>query len=99
MKALVFLHPKRLAITDGYHGFHQTIAIYKRIRGDLEVIGLDDEYKPGDVCWLETPLNPTGEARDIQYYADKVNVPIEFPYLSNCQRWPSGSRSGREIGN
>jgi len=40
----------------------------------LEIIGIDEPYQPGDVCWLETPLNPTGEARDIQYYADKVHA-------------------------
>ncbi len=41
-----------------------TIDVYKRSRtADIEIIGIDDEYKPGDLCWLETPLNPTGEAR------------------------------------
>ncbi|EMD40651.1 hypothetical protein CERSUDRAFT_111233 [Gelatoporia subvermispora B] len=73
--ALVYLHPKRIAITGGYHGCHHTIEVYKRSRGeDLPIIGLDDEYQPGDLCWLETPLNPTGEAKDIKYYADKVHA-------------------------
>ncbi|KAF8640123.1 hypothetical protein AX17_001359 [Amanita inopinata Kibby_2008] len=72
--ALVFFRPKRIAIGDGYHGCHMSIDVYKKSRdGALEVIGLDDEYKSGDLCWLETPLNPTGESRDIQYYADKVH--------------------------
>ena len=31
----------------------------------IEVIGIDDEFKAGDLCWLETPLNPTGEARSV----------------------------------
>ncbi|PCH35742.1 PLP-dependent transferase [Wolfiporia cocos MD-104 SS10] len=73
--ALVYFHPKRIAITGGYPGFHNTIDVYKRSRsGDLPLIGLDDELQPGDLCWLETPLNPTGEARDIKYYADKVHA-------------------------
>ncbi|PCH41264.1 cystathionine gamma-synthase [Wolfiporia cocos MD-104 SS10] len=73
--ALVYFHPKRIAITGGYHGCHNTIDVYKRSRsGDLPLIGLDDEFQPGDLCWLETPLNPTGEARDIKYYADKVHA-------------------------
>ena len=56
--------PKRVAITGGYHGVHATIEVYKRAKDvQLDVIDLDDEYKPGDLCWLETPLNPTGEAR------------------------------------
>ena len=31
----------------------------------VEIIGIDDEFQAGDVCWLETPLNPTGEARSV----------------------------------
>ena len=43
---------------------HMSINVYKRSsREPVEIIGLDDEFKPGDICWLETPLNPTGEAR------------------------------------
>ena len=58
------MRPKRIAITGGYHGVHMTLDVYKRSSRDaIEVIGIDDEFKPGDVCWLETPLNPTGEAR------------------------------------
>ncbi|KAG6855102.1 hypothetical protein C0991_006031 [Blastosporella zonata] len=73
-EALVFYKPKRIAIRGGYHGCHATIATYKKAKdADLQVIDLDEEYQPGDLCWLETPLNPTGEARDIQYYADKIH--------------------------
>lgn len=28
-----------------------------------EIIDLDDQYREGDVVWLESPLNPTGEVR------------------------------------
>lgn len=63
-QALVFYHPKRIAIREGYHGSHASIEVYQKTKGvDLKVIDLDDEYQPGDLCWLETPLNPTGEAR------------------------------------
>ncbi|GJE84420.1 cystathionine gamma-synthase [Phanerochaete sordida] len=73
--ALVHLKPKRVAITGGYHGVHMSINVYKRSSKEpLEIIGLDDEFKPGDICWLETPLNPTGEARDMKYYADKIHA-------------------------
>ncbi|KAF9568962.1 cystathionine gamma-synthase [Agrocybe pediades] len=72
--ALVFFQPKRIAIRGGYHGCHATIDVYKKTKGiQLELIDLDAEYRPGDLCWLETPLNPTGESRDIQYYADKIH--------------------------
>ncbi|KIL70153.1 hypothetical protein M378DRAFT_20638 [Amanita muscaria Koide BX008] len=73
--ALVFFKPKRIAISEGYHGCHESIKVYKKTPAGSNVvlIDLDDEYKPGDLCWLETPLNPTGESRDIQYYADKIH--------------------------
>ncbi|KAJ2921860.1 hypothetical protein H1R20_g15232, partial [Candolleomyces eurysporus] len=72
--ALVFSKPKRIAIRGGYHGCHMTIDVYRKSRdNELKVIDLDDEYQPGDLCWLETPVNPQGESRDIQYYADKIH--------------------------
>jgi hypothetical protein len=27
------------------------------------VVDLDDDFEGVDICWVETPLNPTGEAR------------------------------------
>jgi cystathionine beta-lyase/cystathionine gamma-synthase len=30
-------------------------------------IGLDEDYEKGTLVWLETPLNPTGIARDISH--------------------------------
>ena len=64
MQALVHLKPKRVAITGGYHGVHESLKVYQRSSRDpVKVIGIDDEFQPGDICWLETPLNPTGEAR------------------------------------
>ena len=67
------LKPKRIAITGGYHGVHNTIRVYNQSRDvAVPIIDLDDGFKEGDIAWVETPLNPTGEARDIQYYSDKV---------------------------
>jgi len=37
--------------------------IYKRTRGDVEIIDLDAELRAGDLVWLETPVNPTGESK------------------------------------
>lgn len=56
----------------------QTIALYKRVRGThcsgkpkLQVVPLDSEYpkdgKTKVLCWVETPLNPTGEIIDIAH--------------------------------
>ena len=69
----MFFNPQRIAITGVYMGVHHAVEQFKRIRGgNLEIIDIDDEFRAGDVCWIETPMNPTGESRNIQYYADKV---------------------------
>lgn len=63
-KALMHFKPKRIAISGGYVGCHGAIDVY--LRGRFEktpIIDLEDEYQEGDLCWLETPLNPTGESR------------------------------------
>ncbi|KAJ7095286.1 Cys/Met metabolism PLP-dependent enzyme-domain-containing protein [Mycena belliarum] len=89
--ALVFFAPKRIAITAGYHGCHATIQVYLKAAPSVQVITLDDEFKSGDLCWLETPLNPTGESRDIAYYANKAGgklmvdstfapPPLQYPF-------------------
>lgn len=63
-QALVFFQPKRIAIRDGYIGCHSTIDVYQKSRGIvLERIDIDDEFQAGDLCWIETPLNPTGESK------------------------------------
>ncbi|KAM3542684.1 hypothetical protein ARSEF1564_004424 [Beauveria bassiana] len=73
---LVRINPKRIAIGDGYHGCHGIIGIQSRLTG-LQKLPLDcdpSELQPGDIIHVETPLNPTGEARDLQYYADKAHA-------------------------
>lgn len=72
---LVLLNPKRVAIGGGYHGCHGVIKLLSKLTGlatvDLDA-DFDAELQPGDVVHVETPLNPTGEARDLAYYADKA---------------------------
>jgi cystathionine beta-lyase/cystathionine gamma-synthase len=73
--AVVLYQPKRIAITEGYHGVHAAFQIFQRNTGNsIKFIGLDEPYQPGDLCWVETPLNPKGEARNIKYYADKIHA-------------------------
>ncbi|KAL8738539.1 MAG: hypothetical protein Q9181_000699 [Wetmoreana brouardii] len=68
--AYTLLNPRKVAITDGYHGAHGVLDIFKRLT-HVEVIPLSraDELGHGDVIHLETPLNPYGEARNIAAYA------------------------------
>ncbi|KAK2610559.1 hypothetical protein N8I77_003978 [Diaporthe amygdali] len=73
---LVFLNPRRIAIGAGYHGCHGVIDLVAKLTG-LEKLELEDpadlaKLRPGDVIHVETPLNPTGEARDLDLYAAKA---------------------------
>ncbi|KAL6403423.1 cystathionine beta-lyase [Ilyonectria robusta] len=71
---LVHLNPKRIAIGEGYHGCHGVIKVLSRLTG-LQQLPLDcavEDLQPGDVIHVETPLNPTGEARDLAAYAEKA---------------------------
>lgn len=71
--ALMFLKPRRVAITGGYMGVMGAVKQFTSIHGS-SIIGIDDEFQDGDVCLIESPMNPTGESRNIQYYADKVHA-------------------------
>lgn len=69
---IVFLNPRRVAIGGGYHGCHGVLKLLHKLNG-LEQLELEDEADlaklgKGDVIHVETPLNPTGEARDLAYY-------------------------------
>ncbi|BEJ15426.1 hypothetical protein CspHIS471_0500310 [Cutaneotrichosporon sp. HIS471] len=69
---LVHLRPKRIAMRAGFSGCHGVVRILGRVYG-LEKVDLDsDEIGEGDVILLETPLNPSGEARDIVHYSNKA---------------------------
>ncbi|KAJ5769784.1 uncharacterized protein N7511_001835 [Penicillium nucicola] len=67
---LTCLTPKKVAITGGYHGAHDVLRIQERLTG-VKKVGLHetDQLEKGDVIHLETPLNPTGEARNIAAYS------------------------------
>lgn len=82
------LLPSTIAIRRGYFGVHGVFQKYAQGR-NVKFIDLDDEYptqegtpSQGDydvrhgatLVWLETPLNPTGEARDIEHYAKRAHA-------------------------
>ncbi|KAG8824725.1 hypothetical protein FRB91_005087 [Serendipita sp. 411] len=94
--ALLHVKPKRVVLQGGYFGFHNTIQLYRSINPSVEIVDFGVELKQGDLVWLETPLNPTGEVRDISYYAKKahavgakVGVDATFapPPLQNPFKW------------
>ncbi|KAK3394036.1 Cys/Met metabolism PLP-dependent enzyme-domain-containing protein [Podospora didyma] len=75
---LVFLNPKRIAISGGYHGCHGVIQMVAKLSGlqQLDLLSDDDldTLQSGDIIHVETPLNPTGEARNLEYYRKKADT-------------------------
>ncbi|KAL7937127.1 pyridoxal phosphate-dependent transferase [Trichoderma chlorosporum] len=72
---LILLNPRRIAIGEGYHGCHGVIKMVSRMTS-LETLPLDcdaSELQPGDIIHVETPLNTTGEAINMQCYAEKAH--------------------------
>lgn len=74
---LVYFRPNVIAIGDGYHGCHGVINMCTKLWG-LKKVDLTDESSwadlgKGDIVHVETPLNPTGEARDLAYYRMKAD--------------------------
>lgn len=69
---LTFLNPKKVAIGDGYHGSHGVLDLHRRLTGctKLKLDCAPEDLNEGDLICLETPVNPTGKAFNIQYYAD-----------------------------
>lgn len=71
----VFLRPDRVSIGPGYHGSWGVVGLHEKLHG-MKVLPLDcaaEEIQKGDVIHLETPVNPTGEARHIAAYAEKAH--------------------------
>ncbi|KAL6358355.1 hypothetical protein LRP88_08540 [Fusarium phalaenopsidis] len=65
--------PKRIFIGEGYHGVHRSIKLQRRVTR-VEKLTLEDldQLGRGDLLHIETPLNPTGEARNLKYYVAKA---------------------------
>ncbi|KAI0176423.1 cystathionine gamma-synthase [Hypoxylon sp. FL1284] len=75
---LVYLNPRVVAIGAGYHGCHGVLRVLAKLT-ELRTVDLDADFAaeglgPGDVVHVETPLNPTGEARDLAAYAAKARA-------------------------
>ncbi|KAF2207244.1 hypothetical protein CERZMDRAFT_16017, partial [Cercospora zeae-maydis SCOH1-5] len=72
---LTWLNPRVVAIGEGYHGCHGVLAIYQKLT-HCKIVNLFDESSwdaaglgKGDVVHLETPINPTGLAFDIEAFS------------------------------
>ncbi|PIA14733.1 putative transsulfuration enzyme family protein [Coemansia reversa NRRL 1564] len=71
---LVEQRPKKIALGSGYFGIKNVIEQYQRLVPNVQVVGLDCSYNDVDIVWLESPINPTGEVRDISSYALRAHA-------------------------
>ncbi|RAH87436.1 cystathionine gamma-synthase [Aspergillus japonicus CBS 114.51] len=75
---LVLLQPARIFLGDGYHGVHAVIDLVSRLSDGRKCQKLSWEamqlLQPGDIVHVETPVNPTGEARDLAAYAARARA-------------------------
>ncbi|RSM04207.1 hypothetical protein CDV31_010135 [Fusarium ambrosium] len=60
-------------IGEGYHGVHRSVKPQHQVAG-VEKLSLEDldQLGHGDLLHIKTPLNPTGEARNLGYYVAKA---------------------------
>jgi cystathionine gamma-synthase len=71
---VVHVNPKVIAIGAGYHGCHGVLKIFQKLT-HCKIVDLFDESSwgelgKGDMVHLETPVNPTGHAYNIEYFAE-----------------------------
>ncbi|BFZ63680.1 hypothetical protein YB2330_004812 [Saitoella coloradoensis] len=73
---ITFLRPRVVAISGGYHGCHGILHMHQKQRPDMKIVDLFDlaawdaaGLGEGDVVHVETPVNPTGEGRDLEYFS------------------------------
>ncbi|KAK0757390.1 hypothetical protein N5P37_010112 [Trichoderma harzianum] len=72
---LFCLKPRQISIGKGYPGCHGTIALVSGLNG-MKKLPLDcaaEDLQTGDVIFLETPVNPTSVAMNIQDFANKAH--------------------------
>ncbi|KAJ2792175.1 hypothetical protein H4R21_006199, partial [Coemansia helicoidea] len=86
--------PRKIALGECYFGVKNVIEQYKKLVPGVQVVGIDCAYDGVDLVWLESPLNPSGEVKDIQSYALRAHAagaalvvdatlappPLSFPF-------------------
>ena len=83
--ALTHFKPKRVFVTGGYHGTHQAIDLLTDLgvieeKCELPENMLEQEFREGDLLWIESPRNPNCVITDIadaRYIADRSGVDVK----------------------
>ncbi|KAJ2068108.1 hypothetical protein GGI08_001044 [Coemansia sp. S2] len=72
----ILLHykPKKVAIGESYFGIRRVLAQYSAVAGNVQVVSTECGFEGVDLVWLESPINPTGEIKDISCYALRAHA-------------------------
>lgn len=83
---MLLYQPEVVAISEGYHGTHCTLDLYTRTREGVKIITIDEDFTQYQdkrlLCWLETPVNPTGICRDIEKCKGVIHA-LAFASINN----------------
>ncbi|KAJ2023306.1 hypothetical protein H4S02_010534 [Coemansia sp. RSA 2611] len=71
---LMHYKPKKVAIGDSYFGIRRVLAQYSAVAGNVKVVSTECSFEGVDLVWLESPVNPTGEIKDISCYALRAHA-------------------------
>ncbi|KAJ2704006.1 hypothetical protein H4R19_005285 [Coemansia spiralis] len=71
---LVEYRPRKIALAECYYGVKSVVEQYRRLVPGVQVVGADCAYDGVDLVWLESPVNPSGEVKDIQSYALRAHA-------------------------
>ncbi|KAI8873612.1 PLP-dependent transferase [Ramicandelaber brevisporus] len=82
LSAFIHFHPRRILAQCGYHSTYEIAKLLGKIgaskdgESSIELITLAEKDKlgKGDVVWVESPYNPTGEVSNLRYYADLAHA-------------------------
>ncbi|KAJ3521966.1 hypothetical protein NM208_g13063 [Fusarium decemcellulare] len=73
--AMVLLNPDKIFMGDVYHGCQKIVGLLTGLTG-LRRLPLErlEELGPRDVLYIETPVNPTGEAVNLSYFKERASA-------------------------
>ncbi|KAJ1822253.1 hypothetical protein LPJ56_000730 [Coemansia sp. RSA 2599] len=74
LAVLVHYKPKKIALSECYFGIRKVVEQYQALVPGVKVIGAECAYDGVDLVWVESPINPTGEVKDIGSYALRAHA-------------------------
>ncbi|KAJ1899487.1 hypothetical protein LPJ66_002070 [Kickxella alabastrina] len=74
LAVLLQYKPKKIALGESYFGVRKVIEQYRALVPNVQVVGSECSYDGVDLVWLESPVNPTGEVKDIAAYALRAHA-------------------------